>query len=104
MNYHELQKATVVKLREMAKAYPELEGVSGMHKDQLVDALAHKLGIEIPHRVATGIDKTTIKKEIRALKKVRDEAVAAKDHPKAHDTRRKIHHLQHKLRRAVRVG
>jgi hypothetical protein len=103
MDYHELEKNTVSKLREMTKEYPDLKGVSGMKKQVLVDTLAELMGIEKPHKVVTGIDKSAIKAEIRALKKVRDEALEAKDRKKLHDTRRELHKLRRSLRKATRI-
>lgn len=104
MNYHDLHKTTVAKLREMAKAYPEVEGTSGMHKEQLVDLLCEKMGIEKPHKVAVGIDKTKVKQEIRTLKKVRDEALTNHDRAKLHEARKKIHKLRHTLHKATRIA
>lgn len=104
MNYHELQKTTVAKLREMAKAYPDVEGTSGMHKEALIDLLCQRMGIEKPHKVAVGIDKTAIKQQIRALKKVRDEAITARDRARLHDARKKIHKLRHALHHATRIA
>ncbi len=104
MDYHDLHKLTVVKLREMAKEYDDLEGVTGMTKDTLCDVLADKMGIEKPHKVVVGIDKASIKREIRALKKVREEALAARDRQKLHDTRRQLHRLRHKLHKASKLA
>jgi hypothetical protein len=103
MDYHELQKTTVGKLREMAKEYPDLEGVTGMSKEQLVDTLAEHMGIEKPHKVVVGIDKSAIKAEIRTLKKVRQEALDGKDRKKLHETRHELHKLRHKLRKAIKI-
>jgi hypothetical protein len=104
MNYHELEKHTVAKLREMAKAYSDVEGTSGMHKDQLLDLLCERMGIEKPHKVAVGIDKAKIKAEIRVLKKVRDEAITKRDREKMTETRKKIHKLRHALHKATRIA
>ena len=101
--YHDLQKMTVGRLREMAQAYDDLEGVTGMPKEKLVDVLAHKKGIEIPHKVVSGVDKAAIKAQIRELKKTRDAALSAKDSEQLRRTRRKLHRLRHHLRRSSRV-
>jgi hypothetical protein len=103
MDYHELQKTTVSKLREMAKQYEDLEGVTGISKERLVDMLAGKMGIERPHKVVIGIDKGAIKAKIRALKKERDAALVAKDRVKLHAKRHELHKLRHQLRKATRV-
>ena len=105
MDFHELSKNTVSRLREMVKEQlPDLKGVSGMKKDQLVDLLADKLGIEKPHKVVEGLDKATIKAEIRKAKAARATAVAAKDKAKMKQTRETLHKLRRQLRRATRVA
>jgi hypothetical protein len=105
MDFHELSKNTVSRLREMAKEQlPDLKGVSGMKKEQLLDALADKLGIEKPHKVVQGVDKAAIKAEIRKIKAARAAAVAAKDQAKMKETRERLHALRRQLRRATRVA
>jgi len=101
--YHDLQKMTVGRLRELAAEYEDLTGVTGMHKETLVDTLAKKRGIEIPHKVVVGIDKAVLKAKIRDLKKIRDQHLEERDHEQLRRTRRKIHRLRHQLRRASRV-
>lgn len=103
MDYQELQKNTVGKLREMAKEFSDLTGTSGMRKEQLVDALAERLGIARPHKVVAGVDKSAIKAKIRKLKKTRDAAVQAKDKAKMRVTRQELHQLRRQLRKAARV-
>jgi hypothetical protein len=103
MNYSELHKLTVGKLREMAQEYDDLTAVTGMTKEKLVEVLCGKLGIEMPHKVVVGVDKSAIKSRIRELKKERDLALADKNHDELHRVRRELHHLRHKLRRALRV-
>lgn len=103
MDYQELQKTTVSRLRELAKEYPDVTGVSGMRKEQLVDTLADRMGIDKPHKVAVGVDKASIKAQIRDLKKVRDQAIQAKDKGKMVSTRRELHQLRRQLRKAAKV-
>lgn len=103
MDYHELEKTTVVQLREMLKEYPDVKGASGMLKEQLVSALADRMGIEEPHKVIVGIDKLQIKDQIRALKQERGQAREAKDRAKLKIVRRKIHRLRRRLRKATKV-
>jgi hypothetical protein len=102
MDYHELHKLTVAKLREMAKEYPDVVGASGMHKDQLVELLCGRLGIPMPHKVAVGEEKVTIKTRIRELKKERDAAIAAKDGKKLRELRHKLHRSRRALRKAAK--
>ena len=103
MEYQDLEKLTVVKLREMAKEYPDLTGVTGLKKEELVDVLAGKLGIEKPHALAVGVDKGKIKAQIRELKKRRDEALKNKDREQLRATRKQLHRLRRKLRKAVKI-
>ena len=103
MDYHEIKKMTAVKLREeIATRFPDTKGVSGMKKDQLVDLLADKLGIEKHVHAEVAIDKTAIKQKIKALKKERDAALEAHDKDKLHEIKHAIHKQKHILRRAVR--
>ena len=103
MDYHELEKTTVPKLREMAKEYDDLEGVTAMSKEKLVNTLADKMGIEKPHKVVVGIDKGAIKTQIRELKKVRQQALDDKDKAKLHDARKQLHRLRHQLHKAIKI-
>jgi hypothetical protein len=103
MDYQEIKKMTAVKLREeIASRFPEEKGVSGMKKEQLVDLLADRLGIEKHAHGDVAIDKTAIKQKIRTLKKERDAALQAKDGAKLHEIQHAIHKQKHILRRAVR--
>lgn len=102
MEYHELEKTKVTELREMAHAQG-ISDATGRSKEELVDLLATKLGIEKPHVVIVGLDKSKVKQRIRALKKERDEALANKDHERLHALRRKIHGLRHRLRKSATV-
>lgn len=84
MTLQELQKMTVVKLRQEAMQRGGISGVSGMSKAQLVEAMAELLGIDAktPARASTAKisgDKVVLKKEIRSLKTTRDEALSAGD-------------------------
>lgn len=104
MDWHALEKMKVTELREMAKEKLSLEGTSGMHKEQLVEALAKSMGIEKPHKVATGAEKTQVKQRIRALKAERAQAGVAHDAAKLAKTRHEIHRLKRKLRRMSRLA
>jgi hypothetical protein len=104
MDYHELEKTTVSRLREMAKEKdPELKGTGGMKKQELVDLLAGMLGLSAPHRVVSGVDKATLKAEIRRCKGMRDAAIQAGDRIKLKESRRQLHRLRRSLRRATTI-
>ena len=101
--WEQLHKMRVADLREIAEGlnHEELQGYRTMHKEQLVPAICHALGIEDhAHHEVVGVNKTAIKQKIRALKKERDEALEKKDKEKLKATRREIHHLKLQLRKA----
>ena len=106
MDYHDLQKTRVADLREMVKErMPEVEGVIGKKKDELVDLLAEHLGIEKPHKhVAAGLGKRRIKARIRELKVQRQAALEAGDHAELKKQRRLIHREKRKLRRLMQLS
>jgi len=105
MDYQELSKNTVSKLRELVKEHlPDLKGASTMKKDALVEALAEKLGAEKPHKGAVGLDRGALKAQIKKLKTARQAAIAAKDPIQMKDTREKLHQLRRQLRRAARAA
>ena len=84
MTLQELQKMTVVKLRQEAMQRGGINGVSSMSKAELVEALAELLGIDAttPARATSAKisgDKSVLKKEIRSLKVARDDALASGD-------------------------
>ena len=106
MEYHDLQKTRVVDLREMMKEHlPEVVGVTAMKKEELVDLLAKKLGIEQPHKhVAAGLGKRAIKAEIRDLKLKRQAALEAHDAQELKKYRRQIHRRKRRLRRMMELS
>ncbi|MBN1482107.1 hypothetical protein EH223_07605 [candidate division KSB1 bacterium] len=102
--WEQLHKMRVADLRAIAESieHDELQGYTTMHKEQLVPALCHALGIEDhAHHEVVGLNKTAIKQKIRALKKERDAALEAKDKSKLKEVRREIHYLKLKLRKAM---
>lgn len=106
MDYHELQKTRVVDLREMMKEHlPEVTGVTGLKKAEIVTLLAEKLGIEEPHKhVATGLGKRAIKAEIREMKLKRQAALEAGDSAELKKYRRLIHRRKRRLRRLMQFS
>ena len=102
MDWRDLEKMTVLKLREEALKYPQIEGVHGKHKEQLMDEIAKILGIEKPHAHFTEKivhTKTDRKHRIRELKGEREKLLQAHDLQKLHDVRRELHELKHTIRR-----
>jgi hypothetical protein len=95
--YDELKGKTVAELREIAK--DTVQGASQMNKDHLLPALCKALGIEThAHHEVHGLDKETVKAQLRALKSERERALDVHDHLKLKAIRRQMHHLNHKIR------
>ncbi len=110
MKWHDLEKTTVVKLREMAHDQG-MKGVTGWNKGKLVEELAGALGIEKPHEEMTGTevhDKGDLKLKIRELKVERNKLIEAHDHKGLKVVRRQIHGLKRQIRKihlaAAKVG
>ena len=102
MDWKDLEKMTVLKLREEALKFPHIEGVHGKNKEQLMDELAHALGIERPRLNFTESivqTKSELKHKINELKAERDRLVHIHDYKKLHEVRRQMHELKHTIRR-----
>lgn len=101
MDFHELQKTRIADLRNLAKEKcPEVKGVIGLKKEQLVDLLAERLGLEKPHaHIQAGLGKRAIKAQIRNLKAARLDALEQHDHDALKTARRAIHRRKRHLRR-----
>jgi len=102
MEWKDLEKMTIRKLREEALRYPQIERVHGKDKHQLMDELAHILNIEKPQiRFSETIigTKSDLKHRLHELKVERDRALAVHDHNKLHHVRREMHALKHGIRK-----
>ncbi len=103
--YDELSKKNIAELRKIAEGidHEAVHGFLTMHKEKLVPAICHALGIEAhKHHEAKGLNKSQVKLEIRALKKKRDAALTAKQSEEYRKILREIHHLKNRLRQAVK--
>jgi hypothetical protein len=102
MDWKDLEKMTVLKLREEALKYPQIEGVHGKNKEQLMDEIAKMLGIEKPHsHFADSVvhTKADLKHKIQELKFEREKLLVVHDHKKLHEVRREMHELKHTIRK-----
>ena len=102
MQWQDLEKMTVVKVREEALKHPQIEGVHGNSKERLMDEIAMVFGIEKPHArfSDTVVDtKSDVKRKIHDLKIEREKLLEAHDHAHLHEVRRQIHELKHTIRK-----
>jgi len=102
LDYKTVSKMTAAQLRDELAKYPDVTGVTAMKKDKLVEIYCEKHGIERHAHGDLAVDKTSVKQAIRALKKERDTALAAKDLQKLAQVRHAIHKQRHLLRKAVK--
>lgn len=102
--YDELSKMTVTQLRHIADGieHEATKGHSAMHKEQLLPALCKALGIEThAHHTVVGIDRSSLKAEIRKLKAERSATIQKHDYKHLKEIRRKIHDLKRKIRKSI---
>ena len=102
MEWKDLERMTVLKLREEALKFPQIESVHGKNKEQLMDELAQALGIEKPHvHFAEQVvhTKSDLKHQIHELKAEREKLLQSHDYKKLHDVRRQLHELKHTIRK-----
>ena len=102
--YEQLSKMTVVELRKIAEGveHEAVHGFSTMHKEKLLPALCHALGIEAHvHHEVKGVNKGKVKIEIRALKKEREAALQSHNSTQLKEVRQKIKNLKRILRKAT---
>ena len=97
MEIKELRRMTISKVRDFAKAETELQGVGGMHKEDLIKAIAKAKGIayDESHKDASAIH--SIKHDIRELKKQKAGLLTSSRDPK------KLKTVQRKIRRLKRL-
>jgi len=96
-----IDKMTVKELKEVALEIPEITGVHGMNKPDLLSAIKAAKGIaEGKKKKKTGSIRE-LKKEIKSLKLKRNESLEAKDSKMATIYRRKIAKMKRKTRSYV---
>ena len=109
MDLKELRKLPMPKLRDLAKAETDLQGVIGMEKEALIKAIALAKGIayDETHKDLNAIHG--VKADIRALKKQKAELITANgDQKKVERIKRKVkllkrltRHLAHDAKTAA---
>jgi len=101
LNEKPLDKMTATELREVAKEIPEITGAHGMNKPDLLSAIKKARGIEEDTVKPKDASVQEIKKQIRAYKIKRSEALEEKDGKMATIYRRRISRLKKKTRQAA---
>ena len=107
MELRDLQKMTVVKLREEALQMGGFVGVHGMDKQQLIAAMAPRLGIDLEAATKAAREKFSgnkmaMKQEIRQLKVQRDAALEDHDMTAVAQARKSIKKYKRALRRMAK--
>ena len=96
-----LDKMTVKELREIAHAIPDLKGIHGMNKQDLLDAVKAHRGIKAEKPKTSSRSLRQIKQQIRELKALKREVAAEKDRKKSSILRRQISRLKKKTRKVA---
>lgn len=96
-----LEKMTAKELREVGKQIPELTGVHGMNKAELISAIKKARGITEDSVKKSDSSVREIKKKIKKLKTEREAAINDNDNKMAKIYRRRITRLKKKTRRAA---
>ena len=94
-----LDKMTVKELKEVALELPEITGVHGMNKADLLSAIRQAKGIpEVKSKKKSGSIRE-LKQKVKVLKLKRKEALEANDSKMATICRRKISRMKTRMRR-----
>ena len=96
-----LEKMTAKELRELGKEIPEITGVYGMNKAELISAIKKARGIIEESPKMKDVSVREIKKKIKALKVEREAALENNDMKMADIYQRRISRLKKKTRRAA---
>jgi len=95
-----LEKMTAKELREVALTIPDITGVHGMNKDELLSAVKEARGI-VEEKKQTGANIRELKEKIAEIKKKKLQAHETGDKRRIEILRRKISRLKKKTRRAA---
>lgn len=96
-----LEKMTAKELRAIGKEIPEITGVYGMNKAELMSAIKQARGIKEDPGKKADSSVREIKKKIKALKADREAAIHNNDMKMANVFKRRISRLKKKTRRAA---
>lgn len=96
-----LEKMTAKELREIGKQIPEITGVYGMNKPELISAIKKARGIEEDPKKSSSSSVREIKNKIKEFRAKRQAALESNDKKMAQIYRRRITRLKKKTRRAA---
>jgi hypothetical protein len=96
-----LERMTAKELREVALEIPEITGVHGMNKAELLASVKRARGIVDEKTKKSDISMREIKKKIQDLKVLKAQAHEGKDKAKVGILRRRISRLKKRTRRAA---
>ena len=95
-----LEKMTAKELRELGKKTPDITGVYGMNKPELISAIKKARGIEEDTKKTSSASVREIKKKIKEFRAKRMAALESNDNKMAEIYRRRITQLKKKTRKA----
>ena len=93
-----LDKMTVKELKEVALEIPEISGVHGMNKGDLLSAIKKAKGIPEETKKKKSGSIRELKQKVKVMKVKRKEALEADDAKMATIYRRKISRMKRKMR------
>ncbi len=96
-----LDKMTIKELRAIAIETPDITGVHGMNKMELLSGIKKSRGVAVEKVKKSGASLRQLKENIRSFKEKRKAAVEAKDKKRAAIYRRRISRLKKKKRRTA---
>lgn len=96
-----LDKMTVKELRDIAKEIPEITGVHGMNKEDLLTEIKKAKGIEVAPKKRGNTSTKDLKAKIKVYKTKKAAAAEADDKKKVAVYRRKIARLKKRTRQAA---
>ena len=101
--YEELKTKTVAELREIAKGldHEAVQGYTQLNKEHLLVAVCKALGVDMHahHHHKAGTNLAEMKKELKELKKKRDQALSSEDKVILKRTRTRMRRLKKSIRK-----
>ena len=95
-----LEKMTTKELKELALEIPDISGVHGMNKQELISAIKESRGI-VEEKKGKSTDVRAVKKVIASLREEKIQAKEMGDKKRAQFLRKKMSRLKKKTRRAA---